>query len=148
MVAADDFIKSDRIYVIDCRSQAYRSCGVYGSRFKLVRQFRPRRALFGNVFNHFTAAQKRRHRFKQFPSAVQNADTHRRTHLVSAECKKIGSDSLHINLKMRNRLRAVNNDDRSVFMRRLCNLFYGIRNTEHVAHVCYGDKFCAFVDFV
>ena len=143
-----NFVKTNLLYVFkracktDCPGRIHRSG------FEFMRQFCPCCTFARYIFNHFSAAQKRRHFFKKLFFTVKNANSHRPAYFVSAECIEISVYILYVHLKMRNCLSTVNNADCSNGMSAGSNFLYRISYSKNVAYVSYGNKLCPGVYFI
>ena len=74
---------------------------------ELVGQIARLEAVEPHAADHAPSAQERRHRFQQFPLAVEHAHARRAEHLVAAEGQEVAIERLHVGLLMRHALRAV-----------------------------------------
>ena len=144
----DNFVKTNLLYVFKRACKTNCPGRIYRSRLEFMRKFCPCCTFARYIFNHFSAAQKRRHFFKQFFLSVKNANPHRPANFVSAERIKIRADVLYVHLKMRNCLRTVNNADCTNGVSAGSNFLYRISYSKNVAYVSYGNKFCPGVYFI
>src|SRR5678815_1488727 len=80
-----NFVHTDFIEIIggSCKSNSVR--GIRSSCLELVRQSIPRRRLIVHKLDHVAAHLVGRHRIEHRAVTNQSADSHRATHLVSAE---------------------------------------------------------------
>ena len=110
-------VKPDAFDITDSRHQAHGAFHILRPRLKLGRKFRIGAFLLIYIFNHIAAQKERFHVLQQFFSAVKNADTAHRAHLMPGKREKITAELLHIHLFMGSTLRTVKNNHRPVFMR-------------------------------
>ena len=82
--------------------------------------------------DHAAAAQERRHGVQQRLAAVQDPDSRRPQHLVTAERHEIGVPGLHIGRRMRHALRRVDQHQRTGRVRLGHDLRHRIDRAQHI----------------
>ena len=130
-----DIVHTQSGYVGQRVSQTGSRYIIGSSGFELIRKLVECGALETDILNHLTATHIRRQAVEPFFLAIKHTDTRRTVDLMSAECKEIAIQILHVYRKVRGTLGTVYQHGDSVVMSRTNHLFHGIYCTEHIAHV-------------
>ena len=139
--ALQNRIPAELLIVVDCRTDADRTAHIDGARLKLVRELCPGRLLAAHIFNHLAAEQEGRHREQKIPLAVEDADAHRSQHLVAGKREKIHIEVGHIDRNVRHGLRAVQNEQAAVLVRKARKGLHVVFDAEHIRDVRHRDEF-------
>ena len=93
-----------------------------------------------DLADHVAAGHERRHRLEQLAASPQRPRAGGPEHLVAAEDVEVGADLLDVDRHVRDRLRAVDQDQRAGRVGHLGHLADGVDRSEHVRDVGEGDE--------